>query len=84
MTCYPTTMEHRMRRMFLTLNEKDRRRYASVEADKLGHGGIGYIARLFGIDPKTIKAGRDDLDAILDPAGDRIRRPGGGRHKKAT
>ena len=50
-----------MRALYLSLRENDRRRYAAVEADKLGHGGDEYIATLLGCDPKTIRRGRDDL-----------------------
>ena len=50
-----------MRALYLSLRENDRRRYAAVEADKLGHGGDEYIATLLGCDPKTIRRGRADL-----------------------
>jgi ABC-type Na+ transport system ATPase subunit NatA len=51
-----------MRCFYGTLSEKDRRRYAAIEADKLGHGGIEYISHLFDLDPKTIRRGLDDLN----------------------
>ncbi len=51
-----------MKALFATLSEKDRRRYAAVEADKLGHGGTDYIATLFSVDPKTIRQGLLELD----------------------
>ena len=72
-----------MRRFFLGLDEKQRRRYAAVEAERLGRGGINYIASILHIDRKTIRRGRDELNLLEDPAGDRIRRPGGGRKKKS-
>lgn len=50
-----------MRTLYLSLRENDRRRYAAVEAAKLGHGGLDYIATLLGCDPKTIRQGRQDL-----------------------
>ncbi len=50
-----------MKRLFNNLSEKDRRHYASVEAAKLGHGGIQYLSELFGIDRKTIRAGIEEL-----------------------
>ncbi len=65
-----------MRQFAHWLSEKDRRRYAAVEALKLGHGGIDYIARLFGCDPKTIRQGMQDLDRPEDPAADRVRKKG--------
>jgi hypothetical protein len=43
------------------LTEKDRRHYAAVEAKKLGHGGIEYIARLFDLSVKTVARGLDEL-----------------------
>jgi len=73
---YSAQVERRMRALFATLSEKDRRRYAAVEAEKLGHGGVGYIAALFGIDPKTIRQGRADLDQSADPAAGRVRKKG--------
>lgn len=33
-------IERKMQRLFATLSEKDKRRYAGIEAVKLGHGGI--------------------------------------------
>jgi len=44
-----------MSRFFRSLNERDRRRYAAVEVAKPGHGGIEYLSRLLGCDPKTIR-----------------------------
>jgi hypothetical protein len=57
-----------MKWLFKSLNEKDRRRYAAVEAAKLGRGGLGYIAELFGMAPKTIRQGRRDLKLTDDAA----------------
>ena len=50
-----------MKRLFATLSEKDRRRYAAVEAAKLGSGGIRAIAGLFGLDAKTVRRGLTEL-----------------------
>lgn len=84
MTTYTFEQQHRMRRFFLGLDEKQRRRYAAVEAERLGRGGINYIASILHLDRKTIRRGRDELNLIEDPAGDRVRRPGGGRKKKSS
>ena len=73
---YRAEIETRMKRLYARLSEKDRRRYAAVEADKLGHGGFEYIAKLFEIDPKTIRQGLKDLEEELDPAGERTRKKG--------
>ncbi|AKH36907.1 MULTISPECIES: hypothetical protein [Nitrosomonas] len=41
-TTYAPEVEAQMRNFYHSLSEKDRRRYAAVEAAKLGHGGITY------------------------------------------
>jgi hypothetical protein len=51
-----------MQAFYQTLSEKERRRYAAIEADKLGPGGIDYISHLFEIDPKTIRRGQEELN----------------------
>ncbi len=73
---YAPAVERRMKKLYVRLSEKDRRRYAAVEADKLGHGGIDYVAQLFGTDPKTIRQGLLDLEEEEDPAGEQIRKKG--------
>ena len=71
-----------MRNFYHTLSEKDRRRYAAVEAKRLGHGGIEYIANLLGCATKTISRGIQELDLLVDdPVAGRVRRPGAGRKK---
>ena len=65
-----------MKRFFGWLSEKDRRRYAAVEATKLGHGGIDYIARILQCDPKTIRQGLQELEQPDDPAAGRVRKKG--------
>ena len=54
---YSPEIEHSMRMFHDSLSEKDRRRYAAIEAAKLGHGGTEYVATLLGCDPKTIRQG---------------------------
>jgi hypothetical protein len=62
------------------MDERMRRRWAAVEADSLGRGGITVVARATGLSRTTIQAGRGEL---RDPAAagepGRIRRPGAGR-----
>ena len=80
---YPPEVEQAMKSFYRSLREHDRRRYAAVEAAKLGHGGIEYIARLLDIAPNTIRQGRRDLEAGLpDRPQPRVRRPGGGRKRR--
>lgn len=75
---YPLAVEGHMKRFYESLSEKDRRRYAAVEVEKLGHGGVEYIAGLFGCDPKTVEHGRQDVVGLpADEAQDRVRKKGG-------
>lgn len=78
---YAADIEHKMQRFFGWLSEKDRRRYAAVEATKLGHGGIEYIAQVLACDPKTIRQGLRDLEEAEDAAVGRVRKKGGGAHR---
>jgi|HubBroStandDraft_1064217.scaffolds.fasta_scaffold208710_1 hypothetical protein len=61
---YTPKIEFAMKTLYDSLREKDRRCYAAVEAAKLGHGGIEYIASVFGCDPKTIRQGKVDLEQL--------------------
>ena len=66
-----------------TLSEKDRRRFAALQAKQLGRGGVRYMAGLLGCGTRTIERGIAELDHLADdPAVGRIRRPGAGRKKK--
>ena len=77
MPVYDPQLERQMVNFYGSLSEKDRRRYAAVEAAKLGHGGKVYIARLFGCDPDTIAAGEQDVEELpSDAAAGRIRKKG--------
>ena len=62
MTDYEKSIEIKMQRLFATLSEKDWRRYAGIEAAKLGHGGIDYVSGLFEMDPKTVHRGLTELE----------------------
>ena len=63
---YPPDVELAMQVLYRSLRENDRRRYAAVEAAKLGHGGLDYLAALLGCDPKTIRRGQEDLQQLAD------------------
>ena len=73
---YAAEIEQKMPRFFGWLSEKDRRRYAAVEAAKLGHGGVEYIARILGCAPQTIRQGLRALEEAEDAAVGRIRKKG--------
>jgi hypothetical protein len=60
-----------------TLDERQRRLFAGLEAEKLGHGGHQRLSLITGLSVKTIARGRRELDEpdVLE----RIRKSGGGR-----
>jgi hypothetical protein len=66
-----------MNTLYRSLREKDRRRYAAVEAAKLGHGGVEYISALLDCDPKTIGQGLADIEQLPDVPPERCRKKGG-------
>ena len=76
MTAYSPEVERKMKRLFDSFRENDRRRYAAVEALKLGHGGIEYIARVLECDPKTIRLGWEELEGGDDLDTGRSRKKG--------
>jgi hypothetical protein len=88
---YDESHEECMRIYCRSLAEDHRRRYAAVEALKIGFGGVAYVARVLGMSRRTIYTGireleamgNDDPDHPQRPSGGetRIRRPGAGRPK---
>ena len=84
---YAKEIEELMQRHYARLPEKERRRYAALEAEKLGRGGPSYLKRLLGVDYKTIQTGKRELlqlttGELIDCKGQRS--PGGGRKKNGS
>ena len=77
---YSPKIEQTMKTLYHSLREKDQRRYAAVEAAKLGHGGIEYISSLLGCDPKTIAQGLADLENLPNVPPERCRKKGVDAH----
>jgi hypothetical protein len=73
---YSTALEGQMLRFYRSLTESDRRRYAALEAIRLGHGGIEYVSRILGCDPKTISKGIAEIESDDELASDRQRKKG--------
>ena len=86
---YQAVHEAAMRLYWRSLPEDHRRRYAAIEALKIGYGGVAYVSRVLGLSRRTIYTGIRELDQMTNddpdhpqrPSGDawRVRRPGGGR-----
>lgn len=78
-TPYSQDVEAQMQELYNRLPEKNRRLYAGVEALKLPHGGISYIARLFGCARDTVMLGIKELNEEDTLPPNRNRKVGGGR-----
>lgn len=85
MSPYDPEVKATMKRLYESLNEKDRRRYAGVEALKLGPGGRQYIAGVLGCSRRTVSKGTREVSGLSSREVEaRIRQPGGGRKDYAT
>ena len=78
-TPYSPDTEKAMRNFYRSLSEKDRRRYAAIEAQKLGHGGKIYIRIVLGCNARTLNRGMSEIGQALAENEKRIRLAGGGR-----
>ena len=70
-----------MLNFYESLDEAGQRRYAAVEALKLGHGGKKYIKELFGTSYDRISRGIVELEQGIQKDG-RVRKVGGGSKGK--
>jgi hypothetical protein len=78
---YSPAIEEQMEAFYQSLSEKDRRRYAAIEACKLGRGGLSYMARVLRCDRHTIAQGVQELTEAAELQRSSIRRTGGGRKR---
>ena len=76
MDAYAPRIERMMKRLYDSLAEDDRRRYAAIESTKLGHGGVEYVSRVLRCDPKTIRRGLSELEEAADLDTSRVRKKG--------
>lgn len=90
MNAYSPEIEYTMQEFYKSLNEKNRRRYAGIEALMFGFGGQKYIARILCCSRNTVRKGAMEVSGLSSreiqekigkfPAEKpHIRRSGGGR-----
>jgi len=58
---YTPAIERDMKLFYDSLNEKDKRHYAALEAKKLCYGGMTYISEVLGCDRSTVQSGLEEL-----------------------
>ena len=78
---HPDRLRHRQINLLMSrLDEQQRRWFVALETFKLRHGGIALMSAVTGVDEKTIRRGREELEAELQgrPVG-RVRLEGGGQ-----
>lgn len=63
MVTYPSLIKKQMKHFYCSLNERDKRRYAAIEAVKLGTGGVNYISQVLKCDQKTIDKGISEFES---------------------
>ena len=61
---YSSSIESEMKIFYKSLSEKDKRRYAAIESQKLGWGGISYVMQLLGCSRNTIIKGLEELEKM--------------------
>ena len=78
--CEEWVIHHQMNVLLSRLNEQQRRWYVALESKKIGHGGDKQLSEITGMDTKTIRRGRRELDDDLAsrPA-EQTRDAGGGQ-----
>ena len=77
---YTPEIEAAMKEFYDSLDEKGRRRYAGIEALKLGFGGRNYIARILNCSRGTVLKGVKEVSGLSGKETEgRIRGEGGGR-----
>jgi len=78
---YNKSIENEMKKFYNSLSEKDRRRFAGIEAMKLERGGIVYISEVLDCNRKTVSKGIRELKNLPSDISYQkgIRKPGGGR-----
>lgn len=64
-TNHPDRQRHyQINLLMSTMNARQRRLFAAYEAEKIGAGGISQVARITGLDRKTIRKGITELYAL--------------------
>jgi hypothetical protein len=80
-TEHPTRALHQQMNVLMSrLDEQQRRWYAALESNRIGHGGDVLLSKITGMDVKTIRRGQQEMEAgLVERPATRIRLPGGGR-----
>ena len=73
-------LHHQINLFLSRLDEQQRRWYVAMESNRMGTGGDLLLSQITGMDVKTIRRGRQELERDLaDQPSEGIRSPGGGQ-----
>lgn len=70
-------------RYFKQLDERQRRLYVGLQAQKIGWHGVTCVSAAYGVDVKTVRKGKSELFDLPNSPITRIRKVGGGPKKKS-
>jgi hypothetical protein len=70
-------------RYFKQLDERQRRLYVGLQAQKIGWHGVSLVSTAYGVDVKTVRKGKSELSDLPNSPVTRIRKVGGGPKKKS-
>jgi len=68
-------------RYYRQLDERQQRVFLGLKAKLLGSIGVRVVSEAFGVDPKTVRKGREELSNLPDEPAQRVRLAGGGAKK---
>lgn len=68
-------------RYYKQLDERQGRLFLGMKAKQLGRSGVRLVSESFGVDSKTVRKGKEELDTLPDTPPKRIRKTGGGAKK---
>ena len=77
-----SSLKRKLKKLFPSLNEKQKRIFVALEAKELGYGGVSLMSSLTGMSRQTIYHGINDLNSPMKPY--RVRKSGGGRKKLSS
>lgn len=69
-------------RYYKQLDERQQRVFLGLKAKSLGSSGVRVVSEAFGVDPKTVRKGKQELSDLPQTPPQRVRRAGGGAKKK--
>lgn len=68
-------------RYYKQLDERQGRLFLGMKAKQLGRSGVRLVSESFGVDCKTVRKGKEELDTLPDTPPKRVRKAGGGAKK---